>query len=148
MEFKSQICTTKEQSERLLALGLKKETADMVYHYRDSRLEAMRWELRPYPPVLRSNCRFNIEKLNAFKQKNSDGVVMSGEEYFDVLWGNDIPAWSLHRLMEIAMKGDKLGCITHNIHQNNVSSYYELVITSIEHLIKIDEFNKDYLEER
>ena len=29
MEFKSQICTTKEQSERLLALGLKKKTADM-----------------------------------------------------------------------------------------------------------------------
>ena len=26
--FKSQICTTREQSERLLALGLKKETAD------------------------------------------------------------------------------------------------------------------------
>ena len=31
MEFKSQICTTKEQSERLLELGLKPETADMVY---------------------------------------------------------------------------------------------------------------------
>ena len=31
MEFKSQICTTKEQSERLLKLGLKKETADMVH---------------------------------------------------------------------------------------------------------------------
>lgn len=29
MNFTSQICTTKEQSERLLALGLKKETADM-----------------------------------------------------------------------------------------------------------------------
>ena len=29
MKFKSQICTTKEQSERLLALGLKKDTADM-----------------------------------------------------------------------------------------------------------------------
>lgn len=58
------------------------------------------------------------------------------------------PAWSLHRLIEIAMKGDKLGCITHNIHLNNVSSYYELVIASIEHLIKIDEFNKDYLEEK
>ena len=29
MNFKSQICTTKEQSERLLALGLRKETADM-----------------------------------------------------------------------------------------------------------------------
>ena len=31
MNFASQICTTKEQSERLLALGLKKETADMVH---------------------------------------------------------------------------------------------------------------------
>ena len=30
MKFNSQICTTKEQSERLLALGLKKETADIV----------------------------------------------------------------------------------------------------------------------
>lgn len=30
MEFNSQICTTKIQSERLLALGLKKVTADMV----------------------------------------------------------------------------------------------------------------------
>ena len=28
MKFNSQICTTREQSERLLALGLKKETAD------------------------------------------------------------------------------------------------------------------------
>ena len=30
-KFNSQICTTREQSERLLALGLKKETADMYY---------------------------------------------------------------------------------------------------------------------
>ena len=29
MNFNSQICTTREQSERLLELGLKKETADM-----------------------------------------------------------------------------------------------------------------------
>lgn len=29
--FKSQICTTREQSERLIALGLKKETADMCW---------------------------------------------------------------------------------------------------------------------
>ena len=31
MIFKSQICTAREQSERLLALGLKKETADMCW---------------------------------------------------------------------------------------------------------------------
>ena len=33
--FKSQICTTREQSERLLALGLKKETADCVLPKKD-----------------------------------------------------------------------------------------------------------------
>ena len=37
-EFQSQICTTKEQSERLLALGLKKETADMV-HYKSASMK-------------------------------------------------------------------------------------------------------------
>ena len=31
MKFNSQICTSREQSERLLALGLKKETADMYW---------------------------------------------------------------------------------------------------------------------
>lgn len=33
--FKSQIATSREQSERLLALGLKKETADCCYYYYD-----------------------------------------------------------------------------------------------------------------
>ena len=31
MKFNSQICTTRSQSERLLFLGLKKKTADMMY---------------------------------------------------------------------------------------------------------------------
>ena len=31
MKFNSQICTSREQSERLLALGLKKETADICF---------------------------------------------------------------------------------------------------------------------
>ena len=29
--FTSQVCTTREQSERLIKLGIKKETADMVH---------------------------------------------------------------------------------------------------------------------
>ena len=32
-EFTSQVCTTIEQSLRLLEMGLKPETADMVYEY-------------------------------------------------------------------------------------------------------------------
>ena len=35
MEFKSQVCTTEEQSKRLLAMGLKRETADCVIMYYD-----------------------------------------------------------------------------------------------------------------
>lgn len=37
--FKSQICTSRSQSERLLALGLKPETADMVYYISASMKE-------------------------------------------------------------------------------------------------------------
>lgn len=35
MKFNSQICTTRSQSEALLKLGLKKETADCCYYYYD-----------------------------------------------------------------------------------------------------------------
>ena len=111
LKFNSTICTSREQSERLLALGLKKKTADM-HHYKWSEGY---WDIQACPARGFEPCY--------------------------------IPAWSLHRLMTLLMIGDKLGCITHNIHQNNISTYYELVIASIEHLIKIDEFNKEYLEE-
>ena len=53
MEFKSQICTTREQSKRLLALGLKPGTADMVYHYTKSKVPALEWELQTKPPTSR-----------------------------------------------------------------------------------------------
>ena len=39
MDFKSQIATTRDQSEILLSLGLKPETADMVYHHKTSNIE-------------------------------------------------------------------------------------------------------------
>ena len=61
--FKSQVATTKEQSERLIALGLRKETADMWYpHF-----------AKTYPIPL-------ID---------------------EVLITDDIPAWSLGRLLEM-----------------------------------------------
>jgi hypothetical protein len=70
--FKSTICTSRSQSERLLALGLKPETADM-YH----------WE--------------SEGKIYTYVGQCSDI--------------NGIPAWSLHRLIEmmpknIAIDGD------------------------------------------
>ena len=65
MNFNSQICTTREQSERLLSLGLKKETADCCH--RNNSLDG-----KPYTTAL-------------FVGKHS----------------SDIPAWSLHRLIEM-----------------------------------------------
>ena len=128
-EFKSAICTSVEQSKRLLELGFKKETADCMYSVMTKEY----------------NGRYILEEdkqyhLCLFCQEEVQSVGFEAYEH--------IPAWSLHRLMKIAMQGDKLGCITHNIHQNNVSTYYELVIASIEYLIKINCFNEDYLEKK
>ena len=44
--FNSQVCTSLSQSERLLALGLKKETADMCYY----RYAEHSWSLVANPP--------------------------------------------------------------------------------------------------
>lgn len=38
LKFNSQVCTTIEQSQRLLDLGLKPETADMCYSYKPKHL--------------------------------------------------------------------------------------------------------------
>ena len=46
--FKSAICTSREQSERLLALGLKKETADLQLVCSDSFKDGVL--ILPYPP--------------------------------------------------------------------------------------------------
>lgn len=53
MDFKSQIATTRDQSKILLSLGLKPETADMVYHHTKSRVKSWEWELKTKPPTLR-----------------------------------------------------------------------------------------------
>lgn len=71
MEFKSQIATTREQSEQLLALGLKPETADMSIPIKDN--PNLYCSARPY------NDWNGYWKHNRFV----------------------IPAWSLSRLLEM-----------------------------------------------
>lgn len=99
----NQICTNKEQSQRLLEAGVRPETADMSYHFTRSRVPALEWELQTKPPTLRG--RFwtpqRIAKLAKPFHKHSDGTHMTGEEVFDHLWGKDIPAWSLSKLIEM-----------------------------------------------
>ena len=72
--FKSSVCTSREQSERLLALGLKKDTADM---YLQSVLND---EWSPFVPI-------------AFPYSDRPEEIIAP----DIV--NAIPAWSLHRLL-------------------------------------------------
>lgn len=169
MEFKSKICTTREQSERLLALGLKPETADMVYHYTKSRVPALEWELQTKPPTSRGEfwTPQRIAKLAFPFHKHPDGTPMTGEEVFDKLWGKDVPAWSLSRLLELIPKCIKqsnrpnadLKIDTDNQywfisyeelgydikHQIMNSDLFESIISMIDWLIDNGHFNKDYL---
>lgn len=84
-KFTSPISTNKEQSERLIALGVKPETADMVYHYTKSKVPALEWELKTTPPTLRGKfwTPQRIAKLELPFHKHPNGTSMTGEEAFD-----------------------------------------------------------------
>lgn len=125
MEFNTQICTTREQSKRLLAMGLKPETADMCWHYTNSRCEALQWQLNPHRPTTRKTFTGSIERL--------------GEDAFDRIWGKDIPAWSLHRIMIIANIG-KSGF-------TNVDEAYNTCISLIASHIRFGLLNKEYFKQ-
>lgn len=75
--FNSQICTTKEQSERILALGLKKETADMTIHIKNDD----GWYVTAEP---------------FYEWEDDMNTIPSLEETEPIL-----PAWSLGRLIEM-----------------------------------------------
>jgi hypothetical protein len=104
--FKSQICTSREQSERLLALGLKKETADC--HWANFAL---------------------FEDYEVF-------VIHAGNADDE----DDIPAWSLHRLIELAYGNWK-----EDIAPIYLGNSYDMLIRRIEFQIKQGKFNKKYL---
>ena len=125
--FNSQVATSRSQSERLLALGLKKETAD-CYYWQETDLYGD------------GNGKFHLELLaeNREHAKYLDecfGVCLEADEehYF-------IPAWSLHRLWEL---GKFMGI---NLSSDVViPNLYEFAIARIEKQIKEGYFNKEYL---
>ena len=132
MKINSQICTSREQGERLLALGLKKETADMTHMWH--------WEFDGYTLL----------------------TVPWEEAHMTT---KDIPAWSLHRLIELCSQQIYIGKrkYYHTLHliNNEYVAYiddigdayqyhderdlYNSLIRCIELLIKEGYFNKEYL---
>ena len=117
-KFNSQICTTREQSERLLALGLKKETADMCW--------IEEWG-------------YDDDKQETFCTGNY--FVRPIDYVWDDKYLDYIPAWSLHRLLCIVKEcwtvKESLIIDTDNI--------YPSAIKRIEWLIKEGYFNKEFL---
>ena len=139
MKFNTQVCTTREQSERLLALGLKKETADMYL-------------------------------TRCFVGNNGTPMIFVGTTHkpSTVLFSKeDIPAWSLHRLIDMCPNCiiDRQPCLhktilDKSIHycEENWREEYELffsahlnlfdnLIDCIEWLIENNHFNKQYLNQ-
>lgn len=118
IEFKSQICTTVEQSKRLLELGLKKDTADMCW-----QKTTLNGKVITYPAQDAWHCSTAITDYH-------------------------IPAWSLHRLMEIMYKGDIHSFVDIGVRNRNIEWLFEVVIARIESLVKIKSFDIQYLEEK
>lgn len=148
MEFKySQICTTKEQSERLLALGLKKETADMMLVRDFCYLLNEPYRVTSWDPQTIS-AHNNFQEFVDSMTTNLKGI--------DKRFVNDgyKPAWSLHRLIEMCNK-TQFG-MTISIYNDEVTvdgelfevydNTYDNLISIIEWLIGLDKFNKNYLD--
>ena len=131
--FESQVATTIEQSERLIALGLRKETADM--------------------------CWLNHALTEDYKDWRAIPIFKDWEKWLR----GGIPAWSLGRLIEMMpldvfpeggfdntftlTKGYPSG---YSVEYDGFSYYYkkniyDTIIEGIEHLIKEGYFNKEYL---
>ena len=111
-EFNSQVCTNIKQSQRLLALGLKPETADMCYSCRPKHL--------------------------ADTTPEKDWVLQIAKPI-----GTDIPAWSLHRLIELFTNS-----VTNesDAYILNTDDAFDAVIDDIEWCINKGYINEEYLK--
>ena len=120
LKFNSQVCTTKIQSQRLLELGLKPETADMgFFRSTDEDIE------EPYTRLV------------------LEDYIMNPLQEEDT-----IPAWSLHRLLEMLCNKE---CEEHyyfdfSMDYDSMEDAYDSIIEVIERHIKNEFFNKEYLK--
>ena len=113
--FNSQVCTDRNQSERLLSLGLKKETADMA---------------------LIENWDYDLKDGKFFTGEYFERPI----DYTEGMDGYYIPAWSLHRLLclynchYLEFMGEE-----------EIAGAYDIVIDAITRAIEGGYFNEKYL---
>ena len=137
MEFTSQICTTKEQSERLLALGLKKETADIGlvgnipiaiedWKTRDTTLiDSLAWSFHRLIEMMPDE----ITIPDTYDNDNCEG------EFEDLI---------LEPILSKKSVGYSDGYST--IFFEDYDNIYDNIIDCIEWLIEQEQFNKEYLK--
>lgn len=147
LKFNSQVCTTKIQSQRLLDLGLKPETADCMWCAVTKDAKGKE--------IPSKNIKWYLQ-AHASTSKQIVGFM----EY------THIPSWSLHRLKcllpnKIPYESGYLTVeIINNVNlmfktdtsEQRVISFihenlYESMIKCIKWLIKEDYFNKQYLKQ-
>ena len=139
--FKSQPATSREQSERLLALGLKKETADCVWiemSKGDWRVDANGW--KEYYSIIEEGIApaWSLHRLLCFLPKHI-------QVYDEV--------WKFKRNLYLSIDEDFNIRYEENIDEpcfdKTFWAYdiYQNCIDCIEWLIKEGYFNKEYLEE-
>lgn len=117
-KFNSQVCTTKIQSQRLLDLGLKPETADMVY--------------------TNASLPFNKDEFHIICKEYSQ---LNREVNYEISPFIFIPAWSLHRLLCLYGQDYTIKEV-----YNDAEECYGMLISAIEIAIENDEFNEKYLD--
>lgn len=118
LKFNSQVCTSIEQSQRLLDLGLKPETADMV-HIKELAYDAV------------AHCTYDAD---TYMIRPID--YLEGERH-----RGHIPAWSLHRLLEMYVER----YISCNVNLKELT--FDWLIDEIGIHIAENDFNKEYLKQ-
>ena len=131
--FNSSVCTSKEQSEKLLALGLKKETADMCHFWH--------WASDDYSLLSAS-----WERVH---RSNNDIPAWSLHRLWELLpksfWHDNGLEKKYHPIIEydfvnyVTIDGMELFDL------NYQKDVWESMIDCIEWLIKEGYFNKEYL---
>ena len=130
--FNSSVCTDRSQSERLLALGLRKETADVTAHYEYGVATII---VRDYPCYVQLHTELG---------------------HTDKFFENIFPAWSLYRLLRLASYDMEINMFLsrrcfkifkHNpVRADSDGALFDGLIDYIEWTIKEGYFPKEYLE--
>lgn len=135
MEFNSQICTSRSQSERLLALGLKIETADMAYEYKPKHLADTDidkdWVIVAHSPCGTDIPAWSLHRLLCLlpdKTPYSDGYLT----------------------VEVINENVYIVLVIDNVEQRVLKytkgNLYDNLISCINFFVRESLFNKEYLE--